>query len=209
MRFLRHGLDRLASRFPGGPAGNRNLTAALGALLLVGILGELATLVLGLRQTLPVHIVLGIALIPLVALKLASTGWRMIRYYARSAEYRREGPPRPFLRGIAPIVAGSTVSLLGSGVGLIVFGPQAHLFRAMHSASFAIFLLVVGAHAVAHLPKLRRFAFADWVSGRRTQGHAVRRGVVAFALVSGAAFAVASLQTAGPWITALHRGFGN
>jgi hypothetical protein len=209
MGILRHRLDRLASRFPGGPAGNRNLTAALGALLLVGILGELATLVLGLRQTLPVHIVLGIALIPLVALKLASTGWRMIRYYTSSAEYRRDGPPQPFLRGIAPIVVGSTVSLLGSGLGLVVFGPQAHLFRALHSASFAVFLLVVGAHAVAHLPKLRRFAFADWLSGRRTQGHALRRGVVAFAVVSGTAFAVASLQTAGLWIAAMRHGFGN
>jgi hypothetical protein len=46
-------LDRLARHFPGGAAGNRNLTAVLGALLLAGILGELATLVLGLRQTLP------------------------------------------------------------------------------------------------------------------------------------------------------------
>jgi hypothetical protein len=209
MRVVHRSLDRLAARFPGGPAGNRNLTAFLGALLLAGILAEMATLVLGLRQTLPAHIFVGIALIPLVALKLASTGWRMIRYYANAPDYRREGPPRPFLRGIAPLVAGSTISLLGSGVGLIVFGPHAHLFRAMHSASFALFLLVVGAHASAHLPRLRRFALADWVSGRRTQGHALRRAVVAFAVVSGGAFALAALQTAGPWLTAMQHGLGD
>jgi hypothetical protein len=40
--------------------------------LIVGILGELATLVLGLRQTLPAHIALGFALIPIVALKPAA-----------------------------------------------------------------------------------------------------------------------------------------
>jgi hypothetical protein len=71
MRVVHRSLDRLAARFPGGPAGNRNLRALLGALLLAGILAEMATLVPGLRQTPPAHIFLGIALIPLVALKLA------------------------------------------------------------------------------------------------------------------------------------------
>ncbi len=70
MRLVRRTLDRLAVRFAGGTAGNRNLTAFLGALLLAGILGEPATLVLGLHRTLPVHILLGVALIPIVALKL-------------------------------------------------------------------------------------------------------------------------------------------
>jgi hypothetical protein len=205
---IRRGFDRLAARLPGGVAGNRNLTAFLGAFLLVGILGELATLVLGLQRTLAVHILLGVALIPIVALKLGSTGWRMIRYYTNDPAYRREGPPRPFLRGIAPLVAGSTVALFASGVGLIVAGPNSHLFRAVHSASFALFLLVVGAHALAYLPRLRRFAFADWMRGRRAQGHALRRAVVAFALVTGGAFAVAVLQTLGPWTTFMQGHFG-
>jgi hypothetical protein len=205
---VRRSLDRLARRFPGGPAGNRYLTALLGALLLAGILGELATLALGLRQTLAVHIFLGVALIPVVALKLASTGWRMVRYYTGAAAYRADGPPRPFLRGIAPLVVGSTVALLGSGVGLVFAGPHAQLFRAVHSASFTLFLLVVGVHAVAHLPKLRRFAFADWASGRRASGHVLRRGLVGFALVAGGAFAFAALQAAGPWLTALRHGIG-
>jgi len=208
VKLARRSLDRLARCFPGGAAGNRNLTALLGAVLLVGIVGELGTLALGLRQTLPAHIALGVALIPIVALKLASTGWRMIRYYTSAPEYRAEGPPRPFLRGIAPLVAGSTIALLGSGVGLIVAGPHAHFFRAVHSASFAVFLLVVGAHALAYLPKLRRFAFADWASGRRTQGHQLRRGLVAFVLVSAGAVAIAALQTTGPWVEGIRHGIG-
>ncbi len=148
------------------------------------------------------------ALIPVVVLKLASTGWRMIRYYTRDPVYRAEGPPRAFLRGIAPLVAGSTLALLGSGIGLVVAGPHAQFFRAVHSASFALFLFVVGAHALAHLPKLRRFAFADWVSGRRAQGHLVRRGAVAFAVVAGGAFAFAALQSSGSWLTAIQQGVG-
>ena len=205
---VRRALDRLARRFPGGPQGNRNLTALLGALLLAGVLVELGTLLLGVRQTMPVHIAVGVALIPLVAVKLGSTGWRMIRYYTRNPAYRADGPPRPFLRGIAPLVVGSTVALLGSGVGLVFAGPHARYFNAVHSASFAIFLVVVGTHALAHLPKLRRFAFADWASGRRTQGHALRRGLVAFALVAGGSFAVAAVETASPWLTAFGHGLG-
>jgi len=198
----RRALDRLARRFPGGPQGNRNLTALLGALLLVGVVVELGTLLIGLQQTMPVHIAVGVALIPLVAVKLGSTGWRMIRCYTRNPAYRAEGPPRPFLRGIAPFVVGSTVALLGSGVGLVFAGPHAHYFNAVHSTSFAVFLIVVGTHALAHLPKLRRFAFADWATGRRTQGHALRRGLVAFTLVAGGSFAVAAVETAGPWFSA-------
>jgi hypothetical protein len=201
-------LDRLAARFPGGPQGNRHLTALLGAVLLAGILVELATLLLGLQHTLTIHIAVGVALIPLVLLKLASTGWRMIRYYTHSPAYRAEGPPRPLLRGIAPLVVGATLALLGSGVGLVIAGPQAHFFRALHSASFAIFLLVVGTHALAHLPKLRRFAFADWARGRRARGHALRRTLVGFALVAGGSLAIAAAQDIGPWLHAIHHGVG-
>ena len=203
MHVAGRALDRFARRFPGGPRGNRHLTAALGALLLLGILAELATLVLGLQRTMPWHIALGVALVPVVGLKLGSTGWRMLRYYTRAPAYRAEGPPRPFLRGIAPVVVGSTLALLGSGVGLVVAGPHARLFRTLHGASFAIFLLVVGVHTLAHLPKLRRFAFSD-----RAQGHALRRAAVAFALVAGGAVAVVAAQHAGPWAAAVRHGLG-
>jgi hypothetical protein len=131
----------------------------------------------------------------------------MIRYYTNNPAYRREGPPRMFPRSLAPLVAGSTVALFGSGVGLIVAGPHSQLFRAVHSAGFALFLLVVGAHALAHLPRLRRFALADWMRGR-AQGHLLRRGAVAFAVVSGGASAVAALQTLAPRTTLMHHNFG-
>jgi hypothetical protein len=197
---MRSLLDTLARRFPGGPQGNRRLTALLGAVLLVGLAAEYATLLLGLERTLPFHIAIGVALIPVVALKLASTGWRMIRYYAHAPAYRSEGPPRPFLRGLAPVVVGATVAVLGSGVGLVVAGPHAGFFGTIHGASVALFTIVVGIHALAHLPKVRRFALADWAAGRRTQGHVLRRSIVAFAVVSGGAFAFAALLAAGPWL---------
>jgi hypothetical protein len=208
MRSLHATLDRLAALLPGGPRGNRQLTAALGAVLLVGILAELATLALGLQRTLPVHIAIGVALIPLVALKLASTGWRMIRYYTRDRAYLAEGPPRPFLRGLAPLVVGSTAALLASGVGLVVAGPRGHFFGAVHGASFALFLAVVSLHALAHLPKVRRFALADWLGGRRADGHRLRRAVVAFGVVLGGSAAIAAAQASGPWLQAIQHGVG-
>lgn len=208
MAFARRTLDRVAVRLPGGPRGNRHLTALLGAVLLVGTLAELGTLMLGLQRTLPLHIAIGVALVPVVALKLVSTGWRMLRYYTNEPAYRREGPPRSLLRAIAPLLVGATVALLASGVGLILAGPHAQFFRAVHGASFTFFLVLVGVHAVAHLPKLRRFAFADWVTGRRAPGHFVRRTIVTFTVIAGGALAFAAVQSAGPWVAAVHRGLG-
>ena len=66
--------------FVGGPEGNRRLTATTGAVLLVLLAAEGATLI-AIRPLLSVHIFLGVLLIPPVALKLASTGYRFARYY--------------------------------------------------------------------------------------------------------------------------------
>ena len=132
----------------------------------------------------------------------------MIRYYTHAPAYRAEGPPRPLLRGIAPLLVGSTLALLASGVGLVVAGPGSQLFRALHSAGFSVFLLVAGVHALAHLPKLRRFALADWISGRRTHGHVLRRGLVGFAVVTGGSFAVVAAQSATPWLHAIRHHVG-
>jgi hypothetical protein len=74
------------------------------------------------------------------------------------------------LAGLATLLLGLRQTLpahvLGSGVGLLLAGPHSHFFRAVHSAGFALFLLVVAAHAL--MPKLRRFAFAEpWLTAIR------------------------------------------
>ena len=204
---MRSALDRLAARFPGGPQGNRNLTALLGAVLLVGIVVELATLALGLQQTLTVHIAVGVALIPLVAVKLASTGWRMVRYYTRTPAYRAEGPPRPLLRGIAPLVVGSTLALLASGVGLVVAGPNSSSSvpstrRASRSSC--------SSSAPTRSPICQSCAVSRSPTGHaaRARGHALRRTVVGFALVAGGSLAVAAVQVSGPWVQAFQHSVG-
>ena len=70
---------------------NERLTATNGVVLIVLLLIEGVT-ILFLRPLLPVHIFVGILLIPPVVLKLATTGYRMLRYYTGHAAYVDRGP---------------------------------------------------------------------------------------------------------------------
>ena len=82
------GMSKPSRLFPGGSRGNEHLTAVAASLLLVLLFVEGATL-LHLGLLLNVHVLVGVLLLPIVALKLASTGWRMLRYYLGSEEYVR------------------------------------------------------------------------------------------------------------------------
>jgi hypothetical protein len=62
-----------------GVNGNERLTAMTGALLLVGFAVEGFT-VLQVRQMLVLHVLVGALLIGPVLLKIASTGYRFVRY---------------------------------------------------------------------------------------------------------------------------------
>src|SRR5690348_10577967 len=96
----------------GGGAGNEQLTAVVATVLIVLLAIEGATL-LQLQALLTVHAFVGMLLVPVVALKLASTGWRLLRYYLRGDEYVRRGPPHVALRiVVAPVLVASTSILL-------------------------------------------------------------------------------------------------
>ena len=77
-------MRRLKRFFVGGSHGNEQLTALVAALLLVLLAVEGATL-LRINALLTVHAFVGMLLVPVVGLKLASTGWRMLRYYLGGA----------------------------------------------------------------------------------------------------------------------------
>jgi hypothetical protein len=87
------------------PDGNERLTAAVGVLLLVPIVVELATILLGVHAFMSLHVFVGLALIPPILLKLGSTGWRFVRYYTRSRPYVAHGPPQLAMRLLAPLLA--------------------------------------------------------------------------------------------------------
>jgi hypothetical protein len=174
-----------------GPAGNKRLTAANGLVLLVLLVVETLT-TLALRSYLSVHIFLGLLLLPPVALKLATTGWRFLRYYTLHRAYRLEGPPQAVLRVLAPVLVVSTLSLFGSGVALIVVGHDGTL-RTVHTLSFIVWGPVMIVHVLAYLKRVLRVGPADW---RRhadvvVAGVGSRRALLAGTLLAGGILALA------------------
>jgi len=182
----------------GGPDGNERLTAATGAVLFVLLAAEGVT-ILSIRQLLAPHVFIGMLLIPPVALKLASTGWRFMRYYRGASEYRRKGPPLLPLRLLAPVSVVSTVALFATGVALVVLGPSGGIVLGLHKASFVVWLVATGIHVLAYLPRLPRMLAGDWRPGTRLAGVGGRRLLVAGAIVAGAILAVATLGSGHAW----------
>src|ERR1700761_6032547 len=111
---------RLATR-TGGVAGNARLTGAVAVALLVLLAAEGLTIPF-IGQLLGPHIFIGLMLIPPVALKLGSTGYRFARYYSHAEPYVRKGPPPIVLRVLAPGVVLTTLAVFGTGVALLFSG---------------------------------------------------------------------------------------
>src|SRR5450432_1842591 len=123
----------------GGVAGNSRLTAVTAAVLLVLLAVEGFTL-LSLQSLLSWHIFVGMLLVPIVVLKVASTGYRFVRYYAGDRDYVRAGPPTTALRLLGPIVIVSTAGLFATGVALAAAGPGGGVVLGLHKASFIVWV---------------------------------------------------------------------
>jgi hypothetical protein len=172
------------------PGGNEQLTAFAGVLLIVFLAIEGATL-LNLGALLTVHAFVGMFLLPIVALKMGSTGWRMARYYLGGEEYVRRGPPAwPLRVFVAPVVVTSTLVLFGTGVYLLATHEVQGTAVGLHKASFVVWLVSTSIHVLARLVRMREAMRA------RYPGLALRLGAVAVVLVAGAAVAVATLPGA-------------
>ena len=138
----------------GGTEGNERLTTITGVILLV-LLAVIGVTILRMRQLISVHLFVGLLLVGPVGLKLASTGYRFMRYYSGNREYRRKGPPELPLRLIAPIVVISTVIVFASGIVLMLEGA-AHRdpWLLIHKASFIVWVAFTAAHVLGHLPRV-------------------------------------------------------
>jgi hypothetical protein len=185
----------------GGPAGNARLTAWTGAILLVFFLAELITL-LDVHGLVDWHVAIGVLLVPPALLKVASTGWRFLRYYTRGRPYVEAGPPIMLLRMLGPLVIVFTLGLLGSGLVLIALGQQRSQesgvlgvsWRDLHQVFFVLAGVALALHFLAR-------AVPAWmlVTGRRkeTPGRAPRvpGGAARLALIV-LTLAVAGVTTA-------------
>jgi hypothetical protein len=179
---------------------NARLTATTGIALLALLAVEGATL-LSIRRLLPVHLAVGLMLIPPVLLKLASTGRRFVGYYLGDARYRAAGPPPILLRLIGPLVVLSTVGLLVTGVELWLFGARfGDIWLTAHRATFVLWFGLMAIHVVGHLEQAPTLVLRDAVERPALPGRAGRRAWVIAALVMGAALAASTLAWQSPFV---------
>jgi len=186
-------------RASGGVAGNSHLTALTAIPLLILLAAEGLTL-LSLQAYVKWHVIIGMLIVPLVGLKLGSTGYRFLRYYTGRREYVRAGPPPLALRLLGPIVVASTLGLFGSGVALAVLGPGQQAVLLIHKASFVVWVGSLGLHVLGHIPRIRALVGTDFGGGDSVAGSRLRLAVVATAVVAGALVAVATLPLALHWV---------
>jgi hypothetical protein len=197
--------DRTAvvGRARDGVAGNSRITGGLAAALLVLLAAEGATIPF-IGSLLGPHMFIGMLLIPPVALKLGSTGYRFARYYSGAPSYRRKGPPAWALRVLAPLVVVSSLVLFGTGVALLVGEPPSNSLVFFHKLSFFVWVAAMTVHVLGHILEIPSLAIPDWRrhGGREAAlaGSGMRIALLGTSLVAGAALALATISAASPWL---------
>jgi hypothetical protein len=185
-----------AHRF-GGALGNARLTSLVGGILLVLLAVEGATIP-WLGSLLSVHIFVGMLLLGPVVLKLASTGYRFVRYYGHSGEYVRFGPPAPLMRFlVAPVLVLSTLTLFATGITLLVV-PQRGPILLLHKASFIVWCGAMAIHVLTYAARAGRNLMSDFLE-RRSDGWIARVLLAAVAIGAGLVTALATYSLASPW----------
>jgi hypothetical protein len=185
----------------GGTDGNEQLTTITGAILIV-LLAVIGFTIPQLSQFVWLHLFVGMLLIGPVLLKMASTGYRFVRYYAGTASYRTKGPPELILRLIGPVVVLTTVVVFVTGVVLLFLGPRHRdPWLELHKVSFIVWVVFMSLHVLGHLPAVAR---ALGLSGGEqalsaAPGAAGRWIALSGALVAGAVLAIVLIPEFSAW----------
>lgn len=203
----RHRWDKARGLLGGGIDGNKQLTAMTGVILIV-LLAALGITILQIGQLIWLHLFLGLLLLGPVLLKVGSTGYRFMRYYARDAIYVAKGPPMLALRAMGPLLVLSTLVVFVSGVVLLFEGPRSRATPLLiHKASFFVWLALMGLHLLAHLPGINRTlrsirigAGNAGLTAEGARGGAAGRWIaIAGALAGGLVLAVVLIPHFGLW----------
>ncbi|HWF54410.1 MAG TPA: hypothetical protein VG223_07285 [Solirubrobacteraceae bacterium] len=143
--------SRPARAHDDGVEGNERLTGLVGALLLAPLAVEGLT-ILRIGQLLWLHMFLGMVLVGIIALKLASTGYRFAGYYRGRSSYVAKGPPITPLRLLAVPVVLSTLGVMITGILLLLLGPSSRQpLELVHKVCFIVWIAVTAVHVLAHL----------------------------------------------------------
>jgi hypothetical protein len=182
-----------------GVESNARMTATVGAILLVALAVEGVT-VWGVREMFTLHVFMGLFVVPVVCLKLATTGYRFFNYYRGTTAYRRKGPPHVVLRVAAPLVVVSTVALLGTGVVMLVVGPRhSDTWLTLHQGSFIAWVALMTVHVLGHAIETWKLTTAEVRGDPSVPRRRARLALVSVSVVVGLALGVASLGWTGAW----------
>jgi hypothetical protein len=181
------------------------MTATIGAVLLVALAVEGVT-VWGVREMFTLHVFIGLFVVPVVCLKLATTGYRFFRYYRGTTAYRRKGPPHIVLRISAPLVVLSTVALLGTGIVMLAVGPRhSDIWLTIHQGSFIAWVALTTVHVLGHAIETWKLTTADLRANPPVPRRRARLALVSVSIVVGLALAVASLGWTSAWTNRTRR----
>jgi hypothetical protein len=202
-RRSRAGRARGTALTGGGTDGNEQLTTVTGAILIM-LLAVIGFTIPQLTRFVWLHLFVGMLLFGPVLLKMASTGYRFMRYYTGDIAYRRKGPPETVLRLLGPVVVLSTVAVFATGVVLLVLGPShRNPWVELHKLAFILWIVFMSLHVLLHLPAVARALGI----GRKGQeqlagaapGTAARWIAICGALVAGLILAIVLIPDFSAW----------
>jgi len=164
--------------------GNRALTSWAGLLLLPGLaVVAISGLVFG--NFWQLHYVAGLSLIPLLLVKLGSTTYRALSYYARRAVYRTAGAPEWVGRLLAPALIASTIIAMATGIWMWSQHSEAQPWAKLHVLSVLAMGACVGLHLLLRTPLSLQAVARDGVATLRHNGPRIRIALVGTALAIG------------------------
>ena len=148
-----------------GTDGNERLTTITGAILIV-LLAVIGFTIPQLRQFIWLHLFVGMLLIGPVLLKMASTGYRFMRYYAaerrvhRSQGTARDDPAPDRLRSSCSPPSGCS----SRASCFCIVGPSDRdPWLLLHKVTFIVWVVFMGLHVLGHLPAVARaLGSATW-----------------------------------------------
>jgi hypothetical protein len=167
---------------------NARFTSLLGIVLMVLLVVEVATVLLGVRSVLDLHVIAGFMVGALTIPKLVTTGYRLVQYYRHQPAFASKGPPPTFLRLLSPVMAAAGIALLASGA-LTLLGPSSLHGTALsiHKVTFYLFMALIVVHTAAHLKEAIAHSAADTRGAVVLAGRRLRFGTVLGGLAAGAA----------------------
>jgi hypothetical protein len=183
-------MSESGERHDPGVGSNLRLTALVGLAMVVPLL--VVTLSgLAFDQLWRVHYFAGFLLVPLLLLKLATTGYRMAAYYLGNRRYRRAGPPAPLLRMLAPVLVVSTVVLFLSGIVMWVADRRLQPWSTLHTDAAVVFCITASVHLLAYLRRASSEARSEL--RRRSRSGVRLRGALGATLVVAVVLAVVTI----------------